>query len=112
MTDDGSAEARSSFTEATACVGCLRVAIGVLQGITPLLVLRLVGPPTHTLKSAASASPYWSSQHPMLFASLALVTAVMPIMAIVEVSRMRHKALLTYLGIAALAISGLAVYDI
>src|SRR5882757_5631467 len=90
----------------------LRVAIGFLQGIVAWALLRLVAPTNYALKPAVPAGTYWSTQHPLLFAALALVTALVPIIAIVAVGRMRHRTLVTYLGLAALGIGGVAVYDI
>jgi hypothetical protein len=112
VVDSGSREAQPNFVEATSHIGSLRVAIGFLQGVFAWLLLRLVAPNQYTLKLAAPPTDYWATQHPTLFVALALITALVPIIAIVEVSRMRLKALLTYLGLAALAIAGLAAYDI
>ena len=104
--------AQPNFAEATARIGGLRVAIGLLQGVVAWLLLRLVAPNQYAPKPAAPPIAYWATQHPTLFAALALITALVPIIAIVEVSRMRQKTLLAYLGLAALAIAGLAAYDI
>jgi hypothetical protein len=112
MIDSGSPATRSNSIAATPQIGALRVAIGFLQGIVAWILLRLVAPNSYTLKPGAPASSYWATQHPMPFVALALITSLVPIIAIVEVSRMRQKTLLTYLGVAALAIAGLAVYDI
>jgi len=112
MVDSGSRDAQPNFVEATAHIGVLRVAIGFLQGVAAWLLLRLVAPNNYAPKPAAPPTAYWATQHPMLFVALALITALIPIIAIAEVSRMRQKTLLTYLGLAALAIAGFAAYDI
>jgi hypothetical protein len=48
----------------------------------------------------------------MIFAALALITAYVPLIAIVEIGRLRRRTLAIYLAIASAVVAELAAYDI
>jgi Domain of unknown function (DUF4153) len=94
-------------------IGRWRITIGFLQGIIAWLLLRLVPPALHRYQPDSHDSAlYWVEQHPRVFAALALLTAFVPVIAIVEVGRMRRKSLATYVALAATIIAALAAYDL
>src|ERR1700722_3467145 len=108
--DDDSALRR---TEATASIGRLRIAIGFLPGIVGWLLLRQVPPAQYLIRTnSSSRTLFWSERHPLLFAAMALITAFIPTIAVVELGRMRRMALARYLGLALLAVAALAAYDL
>ena len=97
---------------ATPTIGRVRLAIGLLQGVIAWLLLRLVPPTLYVASSAKQARPAdWATQHPVVFAALALVTAYVPLIAIVEMGRMRRRPLAVYLAVAVVVVAGLAGYD-
>lgn len=90
-----------------------RLMVGFLQGIAAWLLLRVVSPePYSAAGKAASHTLYWSDRHPVLFAAATLVTAFIPVIYITEAGRMRRRALVTYMGLAAATLLGLAAYDL
>lgn len=91
-------------------LGPARLTIGFLQGIIAWVLLRLVVPAADRFAHRPHAA-YWSERHPMLFASLALITAAVPVIAIAEIGRMRRRTLLLYVGLIAAVLAGLAAYD-
>ena len=92
-------------------IGWLRLAIGLLQGVAAWRLLKLV-PPTYPFGPPQPQNLSWSEQHPMLFAALTLVTAFVPVIAMAGISRLRRRSLAAYLGLAAIALAGLAAYDL
>lgn len=113
MTNSDDQQIEPKSASSTAGIGRLRVAIGLLQGIAAWWLLRLVAPSIYRYPPEThDHARYWAEQHPMIFAALALVTAFVPAIAIVETGRMRRKSLATYLGVAGLIIAGLAAYNI
>lgn len=90
--------------------GLIRVAIGLLQGLAAWWLLELV-PPILPDKSIQKAS-YWSHQHPLLFAGLAIIIAFVPVIALLEAGRLRSRRLLAYLMTATALLAALAAYDI
>ena len=94
-------------------IGRWRITIGFLQGIIAWLLLRLVPPALHRYQTDShNHALYWAEQHPRVFAALALLIAFVPVIAIVEVGRMRRKSLATYVALAATIIAALAAYDL
>jgi hypothetical protein len=79
---------------ATAAIGQLRIIIGLAQGIAAWLLLRLVAPT------------------PMSFAALALITAYVPVIAILEVGRMRSMRLARYIASSSVLLGAIAMYDV
>jgi hypothetical protein len=111
MSSDNDHDDELPVSEAAPRIGQLRIAIACVQGIVAWLLLRLVAP-TDYLATNHPHAFYWSEHHPVLFAALALITGYTPVIAILELGRMRPKTLLPYLGLAAAALAGLAAYDI
>jgi hypothetical protein len=112
MANIGEDHARIGSARATPSIARVRLAIGLVQGIVAWLLLRLVPPMYYTAGARQVHLPYWASQHPMIFAALALITAYVPVLAIAEIGRMRRRSLIFYLAIASVVIAGLAAYDI
>ncbi len=94
-------------------VGAIRLAIGAVQGIVAWLLLELV-PPMFGIweRSPPDQAMWWSNRHPGLFAVLVLVTAVMPVVAMVQVGRMRWRRLVVYLAVTIAALAVIAMQDI
>jgi hypothetical protein len=98
---------------ATASIGRARLAIGLFQGVVAWLLLRLVSPSYYVASAVKQIhAPYWASEHPMVFASFALITAYVPLIAIAEIGHMRRRTLAIYLGLASAIVAALAAYDI
>ena len=93
-------------------IGLLRIAIGAVQGLLAWLLLELSPPFLGMGWTSARAETFWSQQHPMLFAMLALVTAFVPIIALAEVGRMAGRRLAIYMAATAAVLAALAMYDI
>ncbi|HEX3913605.1 MAG TPA: DUF4153 domain-containing protein [Steroidobacteraceae bacterium] len=112
MANIGEDHSRIGSARATPSIARARLAIGLVQGIVAWLLLRLVPPMYYAAGASQMHGPYWASQHPMIFAALALITAYVPVIAIAEIGRMRRRTLTIYLAIASAVIAGLAAYDI
>ena len=85
MTNSDDQQIEPKSASSTAGIGRLRVAIGLLQGIAAWWLLRLVAPSIYRYPPEThDHARYWAEQHPMIFAALALVTAFVPAIAIVE----------------------------
>jgi Domain of unknown function (DUF4153) len=96
-------------------LGGLRLAIGFAQGIAAWLLLRLAPDTVNYIARAAGSSPLplvWSERHPLPFAAMALATAVIPVIAMVEAGRMRRRTLMAYLALASVMVAALAAYDL
>lgn len=108
MTDTTAAE-----PEVPSLIGPLRIAIGFVQGIAAWLLLELVW--SNAVRDGVGAlkpEMFWSTRHPIAFASLALVTAFVPIVALAELGRMRAKRLAVYLAATTIVLVLLTWYDI
>ncbi len=86
-------------TEAARILAGVRLAIGLAQG------LALYG-----LYRAADAQ-LWPATHPLIFAPLALVAFLVPLIAIQAAGNIRLRTLLPWLGAATAILAALAVYD-
>ncbi len=89
----------SPASPATPRVGRQRLLLGLLQGACLYLLYR-------ALKEHA-----WPASAPLLFAPLILVALYLPQMAISALGHMERRALLAWLGAAALVLAALGGYD-
>ncbi len=93
--------------------GPIRLAIGFAQGIAAWLLLELVwSDAVREGVGALNPEMFWSTRHPIAFASLALITAFVPVIALAELGRMRAKRLALYLVAASAVLVLLTWYDI
>ncbi|MFM9935564.1 MAG: DUF4153 domain-containing protein, partial [Novosphingobium sp.] len=108
MIDETTAE-----PEPEALIGPIRLAVGLAQGIAAWLLLELVWTGSG-FDSTRLPKPdaFWSIRHPVAYASLALITAFVPVVALAELGRMRWKRLATYLAAAITALVLLTIYDV
>lgn len=97
---------------ATARIGWQRLMVGLLQGLAAWRLLELVEPVNVVALPHHSALTFWSSQHPMAFAALALITGLVPPIAIAQLGRLRRRTFWLYLLAATVALALLAGYDI
>jgi hypothetical protein len=93
-------------------VGIARLGIGLLQGIIAWWLLELVPAFNWAINGRPSGVLWWSQQHPMVFATLALVTAFVPVIALAEIGRMQRRRLGIYLATATAVLAVLVAYDI
>ena len=94
-------------------VAAMRLGIGLGQGLIAWWLLELVPPVTYGQPEKSAAElVWWSHQHPMPFAILALLTAFVPTVALAEAGRMRGRALARYLAALTVFLAALAAYDI
>jgi len=93
--------------------GPLRIAVGFTQGIAAWLLLELVWKGSRWDGGVAlKADAYWSYNHPIAFAALALVTAFVPVVALAELGRMRWKRLAIYLAATTTVLVLLTIHDV
>ena len=76
-------------------------------------LLDLVPPVVYDLPNRKhSMDQWWSQQHPMLFATFALLTAFVPVVALAQIGRMRRRHLAIYLAVTIVLLATLVAYDI
>ena len=88
-----------------------RLGIGLLQGLMAWCLLELA-PSYSVLDGQRHDAPTWAQLHPAVFATLALWTAFIPVIALVELSRMRSRRLVVYLVAVAAGLAALVGYDL
>ncbi|WP_420382830.1 hypothetical protein [Novosphingobium sp.] len=107
MADQG--DVRDSDGAST--VGITRLAVGFAQGIAAWLLLELAAPTWRmNIQGKPAAQLWWSQQHPIWFASLSLLAAFIPVLALAEIGRMRARPLAIYLVAAATMLAALVGY--
>ncbi len=102
MTETTEATGRDSLGGATApLLGPIRLGIGLLQG------LGLYG-----LHRVSDGPATWGATHPLLFGPLLLVTALLPIMLLAAVGRLRPVTLAIWTAVAGVTLPLLGLHDI
>ncbi len=102
MTETTEATGRDSLGGATApLLGPIRLGIGLLQG------LGLYG-----LHRVSDGEASWGATHPLLFGPLLLVTALLPIMLLAGVGRLRPVTLAIWTAVAGVTLALLGLHDV
>ena len=99
--------------DVTADTGRWRLLIGFSQGLGAWGLLKLAAPSSYDLtRDHPGDLPFWSERHPMVFGATALVVALIPIIAVVGLGRLRRLTLGIYLAGASVVVAGLGAYDL
>ena len=89
----------------------LRLGIGFTQGTCAWALLELL-PKVSGYTKLPDVMQWWPYRHPGVFASLCLIVAILPVIALAEVGRMAKRPLAIYLAVVGAVLASMAGYDI
>lgn len=98
--------------EPGARIGAIRLGIGIAQGLAAWQLLQWVPKWSSVSYRPEHPALSYAQTHPLLFASLVLITAYVPLIVLAEIRRMPPRVLAIWGAVATIALVMLAGYDL